>query len=40
MERGLEIPRQRSSRPTCFNCHPQKYLQKLLKIARENMGIK
>jgi hypothetical protein len=39
MERGLEIPRQKSSCPTCFNCHPQKkYLQKFLKITRENMG--
>jgi hypothetical protein len=38
-ERGLEIPRQKSSRPTCFNCHPQKkYLQMFLKTIRENMG--
>jgi hypothetical protein len=40
MERGLEIPRQKSSRPTCFNRHPQKkYLQMFLKKTRENMGI-
>jgi hypothetical protein len=35
-QRGLEIRRQKSSRPTCFNYHPQKkYLQKFLKIIRE-----
>jgi hypothetical protein len=22
-ERGLELPRKKSSRPTCFFCHPQ-----------------
>jgi hypothetical protein len=38
--RGLEIPRLKSSNPTCFNCYPQKkYLQKFLKTTRENMGI-
>jgi hypothetical protein len=40
MERGLEIPRQKSSRPMCFICHPQKkYLQKFLKTTKENMRI-
>jgi hypothetical protein len=24
MERGLPIPRQKSSHPTCFLCHPYK----------------
>jgi hypothetical protein len=39
-ERGLELPRQKSSRPMCFFCHPKKCLQKFLKITRENMGDK
>jgi hypothetical protein len=41
MERGLKIPKQKSSRPMCFNCHPKKkYIQMFLETTRENMGDK
>jgi hypothetical protein len=36
MERGLELLRQKSSRLTCFFCHPQIVLAEVFKTTREN----
>jgi hypothetical protein len=41
MKRGLEIQKQKAAVRHAFNCHsPKKYLEKFLKITRENMGDK
>jgi hypothetical protein len=40
-ERGSELPRQKSSRPTGFSCHPHQIPAEIfLKTTIENMGIK
>jgi hypothetical protein len=39
-ERGLPIPRQKSSRPTWFVCHPYEILAKISQDnKRNNIGI-
>jgi hypothetical protein len=39
--RGLELPRKKSSLPTCFFCHPQQIPAEIFfKTTRENMRIK
>jgi hypothetical protein len=37
MERGLELQRQKSSLPTCFNCHPQKNICRCFSRQQEKI---
>jgi len=37
-ERGLEIPRQKSNRPTCFICHPKKISAEVSQDNKRKYG--
>jgi hypothetical protein len=37
-ERGLEIPRQKSNRPTCFICHPKKKSAEVSQNKKRKYG--